>query len=365
MSRRSGTEQPPKWLRAPFQFRFPQLPLRPAQGARRAGRPGFGLPHTRSRAWGAIPRVLTSGGTWGGTANPVGQLLAPVPRVKQPRHSRVAAGTGSWSAQEVRLLLPRLGNTCHLQLHPQRTPRDHGCHPPPRQTAFPGPVHARRERRAQRAQGDKAPKRGRRAGIQGGQYRKPRVEAFILRVSPYGFPAPTGPLGSQGTVPPHSGGPRGCVRWRPGQTHADPEGGGARTPLPRRCRRCRRAPMTRASPGRLRRGQGEARRPSSLRAKRGRHVWCGQSTSAAGPAGLGSPVPLPGRSRFPGWEAPPLPLCPRGASPAAPGAVAWALLPVRLVAFPLSGLGPARAPCSSPQCRCPLSGPSVPLCPQA
>lgn len=53
-------------------------------------------------------RFLTSGGTWGGKANPVGQLLPSVPMVMQPRHSRVAAGTGSWSAQEERLL-SRLG----------------------------------------------------------------------------------------------------------------------------------------------------------------------------------------------------------------------------------------------------------------
>lgn len=51
--------------------------------------------------------------------------------------------------------------------------------------------------RAPGARRDEAPESGGRAGIQGGEPRKPRVEAFILRVTPYGTRPGQGPWGAR------------------------------------------------------------------------------------------------------------------------------------------------------------------------
>lgn len=135
---------------------FPAAVAPPRPGSSQRGLAGFrAFPDTLS-ALGAMVKFLTSGGAWGGKANPAGRLLAPVPVVMQPRHSRAAAGTGtrSWSAQEERLLSRwerGCGNTGHLQLHPQRGRREHGrtgaarTHVKPRSRARHPLLHPRQQ----------------------------------------------------------------------------------------------------------------------------------------------------------------------------------------------------------------------------
>lgn len=364
MSRRSGTEQPPKWLRAPFQFRFPQLPLRPAQGARRAGRPGFGLPHTRSRAWGAIPRVLTSGGTWGGTANPVGQLLAPVPRVKQPRHSRVAAGTGSWSAPEVRLLLP-----AREHLSPSAAPSEdtQGPRVPPAPTSnrVPGARACTAGATGTASTRGQSPQ-ARTAGWDTGRP-VPKAASrgfystrFALRI-PGSHRAP----GEPGHGPAAFRGPAGLRALEAGTDPRRSRGGGGpdpfTSPLPPLPPRADDAREPRAPAQRAGRGaaaifpQGKARPPCLVRAEHQRRgpSRARLSRSAAGEeplprlGGTAAPAVSPGH-RPPHRERSHGRFCP---------CVSWR--------FPSAGWAPRVRPARRPNVAVPSVAPAVPLCPQA
>lgn len=296
-SRRKVNEQATRWLLAPFQFRFPQQPLRPAHGASSGGWPDFGLFQTGSRLWEQSTDSLPGAEPGAGKRT---SRTAPSPGLygdAAPSHSRVAAETGSWSSREERLLSRfRKGLRKHLSLSatsPKKTqgPRQDGYHPHPCQTTFPGPrIHGRSDgtpsTRGSPGQGSRVRRAlyGR-AGWDSGR-RAPKAGSRGFYSTRYALRnlAPAGILGSQDTS--YAARARritdgGRCRTRgPGRTHKTPWGPKPslqppppRAALPCRCRRSRRTLMTWKRPMRLR------------RELRGNHLSSGQSAAAMFGAG--------------------------------------------------------------------------------
>lgn len=184
--------------------------------------------------------------------------------VMQPRHSRVAAGTGSWSSRE-RRLLSWLREGLREHLSPSATssketqgPRQDGYHPHPCQTTFPGPrIHGRSDGTASTRGSPGRGSRVRRAGWDSGR-RTPKAASRGFYSTRYALwnPARTGTLGSQDTscaaqtrritAPGGRCRTRGLRRthknpWRPKPNLQPPP---PRAALPCCCRRCRRTLMT-------------------------------------------------------------------------------------------------------------------------